>query len=1468
MTSKVTEIIKEKSNISISIKGVSFRPFTQLVLQDVLISDLKNDTLLCTKELTASIFGLSIKNGSYTLYGVSLLNPHINFVVDTSGMLNLTELLDTAFPKDSSKTKDGKFELSIRNVKLINAHFYYGKAKHDTTDYGVNFKDMRLRNLNIDGRNFCVVGDTIALVINSLSFVEQSGLKINDLRSIFSISNRAMNFYKFRVKTDDSEIALTKLLLQYNGYDKLSNFTQDVKIDADFTSTSVNSNFISYFAPSLRGYNIQLGINGVVKGHVNELRGRKLEIMYGNGTKICTNINLSGLPDINQTLFDVDFEELSTQYPDLKNLTDANGKPLINAPPLIDTLGKITYKGKFVGYLNNFVAYGAVSTKIGDLKLDASFIPQKHGGFRYKGRVDALDIDVGKIAGSEILGKSSLSAQVNGSSDKHNNISAKTNIDIKSIIANSYNYSDIKIEGDLTNRTYIGTINLNDPNCKVNFLGKLDFSDSIPDFDFSAFVPRIDLVALNLNKDDSISIASFLLTTKFAGNSLDNSHGKIKLVNSTYRNQRGDFKLSEVAVTADNSSTNRVVTLKSEFAEGELRGKYNYSSVFRYISGLLSNYIPALTKGREPSIHSASKTKRLEQNDYLLKLRIKKTKKITNILFPSLELAENTSIFGILNPDLETLTFKMKIPEITLNGNIIKDLSIDGHTDDSLLTTVITSPNITIGNALIKNFNINLKANNNKLDFDLNWDNKNSPENKGRITANVDFNSYKIDGHIAQINFTPSSFVINDSLWQIEPTKITVDTAAIGIGKFVANSNSQSLVINGTISKQETDTLSLALNNLNIAALNLYLNNMGYSVDGSITGEAKINNLYENPNLFADIEISNMLLNSEQIGNIVFKSQWFNNQKRMGIRLTNQQNSNTTLQAQGFIYAQSNLLDIDVYINQIKLKHLAPLLEGNVSDIEGSINGKLKVGGSLSEPALNGSINVENTHLTVDFLKTRYTINSPITISNSDLLFKNFTITDVFNNVATLNGSITTQHFKNISMNLNLATKNFQCMNTTEHDNQSFYASAYGSGVVLINGSPQKLNMSIYIKTDNKTAIYLPLSNSSTVKENNFLTFVSNNEEDIDIDNELDTDFMPQKPSSELNLSLEIQVTPEAEAQIIIDKKMGDIIKANGRGNLKIEINPTKDIFKMLGSYEIEKGEYLFTLKSLLNKKLKIENGSSITWNGDPLDANTNITATYQVKTSLKPILGENYTARIPVDCQILLTQKLMSPNIEFNITLPNGNSDEKAALETALNTQEKINTQFLGLLGVNSFISDASVNSSSTENANLGTMGLYNTVSELLSNQLSNLLSNDKLDFGINYRPGIDEELTSDQVELALSTQIFDDRLLLNGSAFNNNKNNASAPIAGNFNAEFKLNKSGKLRAKAFARYNDDFLNTITTNENEYTTGVGIMYREEFNNFRELRYKMRHIFSSETPNRFNFGEEVLDTDSSQNANK
>lgn len=1453
LVAETTQILKKQLGTDVTIGRVDLRLFNRIVLQDVYISDLSHDTLLSATSISATFLRYSSSERLIKFNRVTLREASINFHTDSLGVMNLTQLLEM-IPKDTVSTTDtSSITIAFKHVSIVNSKFNLTKQIATPKQFGVNFDDLRLSDLTLEATNITIAGDTISMTLENIAFRERSGMVLNNLRADFSIGSSHMFLDRLRINAMGSDFKFPHVRFTYSSWNDLSNFLSEVKLDILMDRSIVSTRFLSYFVPDIQFLDEDVTLSCSAKGRINDLRVRDLELRYAKKTVLETNFSIAGLPNMDQTYLFIDVKNLTTNTYEIEGIKDATtGKSLVVLPPELDNLGNVSYKGNFTGFLSDFVAFGTFSTDVGQLAIDVSIRPDKNSFTNFKGDISTKGLNIGALIGSTEVGRTSLKASVKGHIDGSNKIEAYTDATIYLIEANKYPYSNIKITGNLSSKAYVGSVIVDDPNVKINFLGKVDFADSIPVFDFSAFVPRIDFVKTNLNTTDSISQASFLLTAKFTGSNLDNSRGEIKVVNSLYRNQNGEVKTADITITANNTDDSKSILLKSEFADGELRGKYNYSNIIGLLSQMVFEYIPSLNPDNKKPERQVSGVENPEYNDYIIKLRVKKTQKLLDVVLPGFKIAENTNVFAIYNPDLQSLNLKVKIPEIVFSGNTIKDISIDGQTSDSTFVTTITSPSVEIGGSIIRNVAISATAFNNKVSTLLSWDNRFKPRNQGEIKSTVSFIRNEVDDPSRiRVNIHPSIFFINDTAWRVMSSYLAFDSSEIKVKNITVLNGAQSLRVSGIISTNPSDSIVVALNKISLANLNFYTRSMGYEFNGQISGMANIKNILKQPLFVADISTPNLAINNQKIGKVEFFSKWFADEERLALRMRNLHNDTLALEVEGDLYPETSKISFGAKIGNLGLTAIAPLLAGNVSNLNGFLSGNLSITGTTSKPIINGIIYPMGTSMTIDFLKTNYRIADPIVVENSNILLNNFRIYDLNNRVAVANGSVQTDYFRDISFNLSLAPSNFQLMNTTEKDNELFYGSVYGTGVVQINGKPDNINMYVSIRTEPKTAIFLPLSSSTSVTEYNFVNFISDNESLFIVEE----DFMAQAASkTNLSLTLDLDITSDAEAQIIIDKKVGDIIKANGSGKLKMDINPSQDKFRMFGDYVIEKGDYLFTLQGVINKKLRIAEGSSINWNGDVTDASVNIKAIYGVRTSLSQLLldqdNEKYKKRTQVDCQILLTGKLMEPNINFNIDVPSADNETSALIQSALNTEEKMSRQFLSLLVIGSFLPDpgASGNINTSQSAsNEGggwQQGVANSVGELFSNQLSNWVSqwSNNFDLGINYRPGDPtSQLSSNEWEFAVSTQLFNDRVTINGNVDMGNQN-TSSPIAGDFSIDVKLNSSGKVRAKAFARSNDD---PLEQNQSTHTTGVGILYREDFNTFGELWDRFKNMFKS-----------------------
>ena len=523
---------------------------------------------------------------------------------------------------------------------------------------------------------------------------------------------------------------------------------------------------------------------------------------------------------------------------------------------------------------------------------------------------------------------------------------------------------------------------------------------------------------------------------------------------------------------------------------------------------------------------------------------------------------------------------------------------------------------------------------------------------------------------------------------------------------------------------------------------------------------------------------------------------------------------------------------------------LNPLLKTFASDISGFASGKLRLSGETDNLVLQGSVMAENASMKINYLQTKYILNDSIRFDKQGFKFNNVRLTDVEGNIATLSGSVNHKNFREYTADLtiNINNKPFQVLNTQQKDNPLFYGTAYVSGVAKIKSDQNSLSFDISSQNRKNSKLYIPMSKGLSVSEYSYITFEDSSKNKKS--NQSDSILSATAPVKQLGMDLKmnLEVTPDAEIQIIFDSKVGDVMKGHGSSpNLNVSLNKKGD-FEIYGDYIIEDGDYTFTLGNILNKTFSVESGGKIMFNGNLKDAEIELKANYlNLRTSLSPILGEPYTERVRVEPQMNLSGKLFNPLVGFDIYLPDADEQTRTYLRNSISTEEELTRQVFSLLLMNSFISmgasstslsSASPSSTTTINSSntSGSSAMASTTFEMVSNQISNWLSqiSKDIDIGLNIRPGYNA-ISPQEAQLALSTQLLNNKIVLNGnfdvrgSGYTTSNTNQ---MTGDFDAELKLTE--RLRFKVFNRFND----TYTTGLTPYTQGVGIFYKQDLTGF------------------------------------
>ncbi|GAI31436.1 unnamed protein product, partial [marine sediment metagenome] len=292
---------------------------------------------------------------------------------------------------------------------------------------------------------------------------------------------------------------------------------------------------VGYFVSALEGFDQNLVFSGNFSGKISDLKGKQINVRFGDISTISCDFNFIGLPNIEETFIFINLQKLITGTEDIEKFNNPQIGKKITLPAGFRALGLITYKGNFTGFIDDFVAYGKFTSDLGNISTDLLIKPDTAATFSFNGKLKTEDFDIGKLSKTKNwVGKITLNASLDGHAFRDKQFSASLEGVVNDLEFNDYNYKGIELSGTFTEKAYDGSAYIDDPNVKFNFLGRFDFSQDIPEFDFTANVPRANLYKLNFDKYDSTSFLSFIITANFVGDNLDNTNGEIKLLNSYF----------------------------------------------------------------------------------------------------------------------------------------------------------------------------------------------------------------------------------------------------------------------------------------------------------------------------------------------------------------------------------------------------------------------------------------------------------------------------------------------------------------------------------------------------------------------------------------------------------------------------------------------------------------------------------------------------------------------------------------------------------------------------------------------------------------------------------------------------------------------------------------------------------------------------------------------------------------------
>jgi hypothetical protein len=1212
-------------------------------------------------------------------------------------------------------------------------------------------------------------------------------------------------------------------------------------------------------------------LNGVFDGRISNFKLTQMELVTGN-TLLKGSLDMEGLPLLSETFTILELKNSTLDFNDLSSVLDQ--KALERLTPL----GHVRMDGQFLGYFSDFVATGNFSGDLGEITSDINFKVNENDFNKsvYSGKIALHNFNLGAYLKDTVnFQRVSLDGNVKGSGLTIPTADFKLNGKVNLIGIRNYNYTNISTNARFASEFFNGSFSINDPNLKFQAEGSIDLRKRINEIKVKANIDTAFFQNLKLSKRDLFIRSNINVNLK--GLHIDSIVGTADIRDFNITHNDKSLSLDVIQLISEQEQKNRAIHIQSSLMDGEIQGDFLLTDLTQDIQTVVREILLNL-RNDEKEILSYYKQKNYQPKPYetAFKIKLKNLDPIVQLLNVDLLVSDNTVVEGKFTSGYTTiLQAYSTIDSLAYNKSLFVGTEVEvtaskiADSTNVLALAFLNSKRQFLTKAFqTKNLMAEAIWNENHVAFSLDADQQ-GQTNYVRLKGDLNFLQ-----DTTELHFLPSGIKILEKNWDFDPNNlITIHRQNINIQDLRLRNADQYVLIHGKLSNDPNETLSMKVSELGLSILNPIT---GKDIAGTLNALFLLNDYYGASQLQNDIRIESLTVDKFLIGDITGKNVWDPVQKKFLINFFIDRNQNRIVNVNGFYNPsrESLPLEITAKLEDANLKIVEPFFDDMFSNIGGTITGNYQITGKLESPAILGEGKVTGGQLMVNYLKTTYQFTGVIGLSPNSIYFKNIELRDLLRNQGKLNGTLTHQNFKSMRINLDASFRNFQVLNTTEKDNSLFYGQGYATGDLNITGPISNLKFTANARTDKNTRLFIPIGGTAEVEKKEFIRFV--NFSDSTYQYNLNNKLSNKLDLTGIALDFNLDVTPDALFEIIFDYKAGDIIRGRGNGEIQLQLD-TKGDFNMFGPFEFVEGGYNFTLYDIINKEFKIQKGSRITWFGDAYGANLNISATYNQLASFGPIIPDpelstapQLRRKYPVKVLLDLEGPMLSPQINFDIVasdLPQSILVEGQpapvrldfyfqAFKNKLDEQE-LKRQVFSLVVLRRFSPPESFNTSGS---------IVNSVSELLSNQLSNWISqvDENLEIDIDLST-LDEEAYN-TFQLRLSYTFMNGRLrVTRDGTFYGNQNNSSinsnqslSSIAGDWTVDYLLTADGKLKVKMYNRTNiNPILNTLGS-QNSVTTGVSISHTQSFNDLKDLWRSARNKRDQGSDTDTNENEEAI----------
>ena len=1400
------------------VKDFDFRPFNCATLRDMVIYDQKKLPLLKAEQLNIKISLINLLRNNLLINYIELNNPLVNIYKETeTSDTNVKFILDK-FNKDSDNNESTKINALLVVINNMSIKYDVKDAPHQRRHH-FDENHIELSALNSNFKINILDNDSLYIKLRSLNFNERCGFKVNQIRFEGSLNKTSGNLYAFQLNTPYSTFKIdgkSKVSFPSNNDSKV--LLYNVGVSKTLIKSTLNTKDIAYFIQNVSSQNQNsYKVNAIVEknGPDVSIRTNMLNNDRQNYLSLNADTRIFISPRKKEPLaMYTNINDLNLSSNQLNMISDMLALD-DGISTFIENIGDLKYKGYAQVRDNLMLLKGKAETSIGNFDEELEYT-----GDRVNAKATLHDFDLRKMLGRQdnLLGCVSGDVLVEG---KTKPLLLNVQSKIAKAQVNGYDYKNITAMAKYQPDMITANGKIDDPNAHCSFNG--------------TYKPVTESISANIKL---AGVKPSKLHLPFGPDAAVFSADIVANMSDIQKNMSGMLLLKDVVMQTDSvvqsfDSLRFVSTKHDKMYRAEIRSdmldlKYDGNVELLDMPQLFAGVI----EDKIPEIKKLVKTKKQTNATAYFDIHTKNLTFLESLLNIPIHVDEVSYIGGRMTTSDSGLSLVADLPSFTLNNSTYKGATVymNGQRDSLALLTQVTK---SFNEDDVK-FVLDATAQKGTLLSQLEWKDLQNDGIQGYIKFLTESGQDLGGIPITKIRFYPSTFLINDSLWDVSTSVIEIGKDRFQMKDFRIGRNDRYIQANGLSTPDLTDNpFRIDIKDIDLEYVFDLLDFHPVYFGGKATGTVEMQDV---TNLsYADIklQVNDFTFNTGKMGTLQFTGKWDNAEQRLNIDAITQRESTDTTLIQGYVDIDADSINLHFHSVNTTAAFLNQYLSGVFDDIQGNINGNLHLFGPLSAIQLEGDEEIVNVRLSPKVLNTDYIISrDSVHFRPNRIIFDNVTIKDYLGHTSTVNGEVSHRVLHDFAFNFNFSLNNLLAYNWNERETDTFWGTVYADGLCHLWGNPDEVHVDANLTPQKGSVFTYDSSNPENADKKEYIHFTKPRVYASPVQDET---VHVKDSASDAYLNLNINSNPDVALVIITDNKTGDNMRLNGHGPLHATYY-NKGRFDLYGNYTIDHGEYKITIQDIIHKRFQMQPGGTLRFNGEPFDGDLNMKGVYSVNSvSLSDLnLGNLSNSTVQVDCILNFTGKAGEPQVSFDLDFPNVNNEERQMVRNMIASQGDMNMQVMYLLGFGRFFTYDYATFDAAGGQGQSTLAMTSLLANTLSGQLNNMLQNafhvNNWSFGTNVATG---RLGWQDVEVEglLSGSLLNNRLLINGNFGYRDQTTYANNFVGDFNVRWLLNRSGTISLKAYSETNDRYFtkSSLTTN------GAGILFQRDFTNLKEF---------------------------------